>query len=85
MKEGWATKTWWHRLFATIFGIIVTNSFLAYSFEYEQLHHLLQVNPKKSYKEFLESLAYYLLNQDIVNHHHLRRRNINNDSDDEVL
>jgi hypothetical protein len=30
MEEAWKTKNWVHRLFATIFGIILTDSYLAY-------------------------------------------------------
>ena len=43
-----------------------------------------QVDPKKSYKEFLESLAYFLVNQHIVNNGNLRRRG-NFDQGDEVI
>ena len=29
----WCTKTWWHRLFGSILGMIVTDAYLAYKFE----------------------------------------------------
>ena len=32
-EEGWKTHTWWHRNFASILGIIITDSFLAMSYE----------------------------------------------------
>jgi len=34
MEEGWQTKSWWNRMFASIFGMIVTNAYFAYEFEY---------------------------------------------------
>ena len=32
------TKTWWHRLFGTILGRIVTDAYLAYKLEQSELH-----------------------------------------------
>ena len=31
MKEAWKTKNWVHRLFATLFGIILTDCYFAYN------------------------------------------------------
>jgi hypothetical protein len=32
----WHTKQWWHRIFMTILGVIFTNTFLTYKFEYKR-------------------------------------------------
>ena len=29
----WGTQTWWHRLAATFFGVVVTDAFIAYNYE----------------------------------------------------
>ena len=34
IEEAWITQTWWHRLAATFFGIIVTDALLAYNYEH---------------------------------------------------
>ncbi len=33
MEKDWSTRTWWHRLFATLFSVCVVDAFLAYRFE----------------------------------------------------
>ena len=33
LEQFWKTKKWWHRVFAVVFGIVITNSFLAYRYE----------------------------------------------------
>ncbi len=34
LERNWHTKCWWHRLFGTIIGMIVTDSYLAYRYDY---------------------------------------------------
>ena len=31
-----ATQTWWHRLAATFFGVVVTDAFIAYNYEHSR-------------------------------------------------
>lgn len=33
IESGWLTKTWWHRIYSTIFGMILTDAFFAYVYE----------------------------------------------------
>lgn len=35
-ERTWKTQTWWMRIFGTLFGVIVTNSYLMYRFEYNR-------------------------------------------------
>jgi hypothetical protein len=56
MEEAWKTLTWWHRIVATILGIIFTDCYLAYK------HNELKFNrPVLEYDEFLGKLAYELI------------------------
>ena len=57
LEDAWLTKTWWHRLFATIVGIIFTDSFFAYRW-HENLRH--NASPL-SYIAFLDALAMSLI------------------------
>ena len=34
IEEAWITQTWWHKLAATFFGIIVTDALLAFNYEH---------------------------------------------------
>ena len=56
MEEVWKTQIWWHRLVATILGIIFTDCYLAY--KYNELKYNRNV---QSYDEFLGKLAYSLI------------------------
>jgi hypothetical protein len=78
MERVWATKSWVHRLFGTILGIIFTDCFLAYLLEYNQNN---EDNPTKSYKlmEYLDKLAYQLIHNRYLNNN----RGLRN-QDDEV-
>jgi hypothetical protein len=53
----WHTITWWHRLFSTVLGMIVTNAFLAYRFEFKQ-HSPAATS--LDFTEFIGKLAYEL-------------------------
>ena len=39
MEREWYTHKWWHRVFATIYGICLIDSYLAYKFEMEAIHN----------------------------------------------
>jgi hypothetical protein len=56
MEEAWKTLTWWHRIVATILGIIFTDCYLAYKHNELKYHR-----PVLAYDEFLGNLAYQLI------------------------
>jgi hypothetical protein len=56
MEEAWKTNTWWHRIVATIFGIVFTDCYLAY--KYNELSFNRNV---LSFDEFLGKLSYELI------------------------
>jgi hypothetical protein len=56
MEEAWKTLTWWHRLVATILGIIFTDCYLAYKHNELKYHRNVL-----TYDEFLGKLAYSLI------------------------
>jgi len=60
LEEYWKTKKWWHRVFAVIFGIIVTNSYLAYKYE-STGGGLLGDENIMDFNTFIEKLAYKLV------------------------
>ncbi|DBA00695.1 TPA: LOW QUALITY PROTEIN: hypothetical protein N0F65_003624 [Lagenidium giganteum] len=51
MEKGWPTKTWWHRVFGSVFGMIITDAFMAY--KHENVH-----TDSDSFGEFLSKLAW---------------------------
>ena len=57
LEEVWQSHCWWHRIFATIFGVIVTDCWLAYK------HNNMRFNRQvATYAEFLGRLALQLIN-----------------------
>jgi Transposase IS4 len=82
LEKNWNTKTWWHRLFATLFGMVCTDAFLAYRLETRNRQMGGEVG-LLCYKDFLHRLAYQLIHNGGVQRR-LRRRNadaINNDDE----
>lgn len=41
LEEAWKTNTWWHRIFATVFGVILTDCYFAYKFHEEKHHRIV--------------------------------------------
>jgi len=39
IENFWYTHKWWHRVFGTILGIIITNAFYCYRYEYQLRNH----------------------------------------------
>ena len=76
MEEAWKTKTWWHRIIATILGIIFTDCYLAYKYNEMKFHRAVL-----SYDEFLGKLAYKLIFNPYYN---TQRQQADEYSDDEV-
>lgn len=56
LEESWKTRNWWHRIFATVFGVIVTDCYYAYKMNNTRSHL-----PVVQYAEFVEMLAYQLI------------------------
>lgn len=60
LEVEWETRKWWHRIFSTMLGIIVTDCYLAYQYEYNTYHEE-EPNKQLTYIEFLGELAYCLI------------------------
>lgn len=56
MEEVWKTQTWWHRILATILGIIFTDCYLAYKHNELKYHRDVL-----TYDTFLGQLAYVMI------------------------
>jgi hypothetical protein len=52
----WSTHTWWHRMFATMLGVTVTNAFFAYKFDCKGSHTV-----PDSYADFVDKLVSQML------------------------
>ena len=63
LEEYWKTINWWHRLFATIMGMIYTNAYFYYRYDYNHA----QNNPDGilSYEEFLGKLAFWMIHNEL--------------------
>jgi hypothetical protein len=61
LKISWLTKTWWHRLFSTVFGIIVTDCFFAHKLLMSRAHQ-----PVMTFPDFVDKLAYQLIFNNVV-------------------
>ena len=59
MEESWKTHTWWHRIVATVFSIIVVDSYFMYRYEY--LRRAENAQPMQSFLEFCDVLAAKLI------------------------
>ena len=46
MKRKWRMHKWWHRIFATVFGMTTVDAYLAYRYDCNQRH--------EAHQEFLE-------------------------------
>jgi hypothetical protein len=77
MEEVWKTLTWWHRIFATILGVIFTDCWLAY--RHNELRHNRNV---QKFEDFLSKLAYQLIFNSHLDEINERRRQAIIDEDD---
>ena len=59
LEAHWTTRTWWHRLFRTILGIIVTDAYFMYRNDY--LDNYLTEEGQLGYEEFLGILAHSMI------------------------
>ena len=55
-EREWYTHCWWHRMFATIFGMCVVDAYMAYKFEAEK-----NGDATDDFKGFIGKLAYQLI------------------------
>ena len=55
LEETWNTHTWQHRIFATVFGIICTDAFLAYRYDHKHAESI------SDYTTFMGRLAHQLI------------------------
>jgi len=60
LEESWQTRTWWHRIFSSIFGIILTDAYFCYRLEYRRVHHGNMME-FPVFDDFLGSLAYSMI------------------------
>jgi hypothetical protein len=87
LETSWRTKNWWHRVFATIFGIIVTDAYFCYKYDREEndTGQGLNIN---TFKKFTRRLVIGLTaNQHRIDSIALRNRNtipVNDNSVDQV-
>jgi hypothetical protein len=55
LEESWGTHTWWHRLLATVLGIVVTDAYFMYCMDYGALDGV--TSPRQSFLDFCNILA----------------------------
>jgi Transposase IS4 len=79
-ERTWSTKTWWHRLFMTIFGMICTDAYFAYRLEWTNRNDGDRTG-MLTYKDFLYRLAFQLIH-DGDGRRNLRRRRDDEEGDD---
>lgn len=58
-EKYWSTRSWWHRVFGTIFGMIVVNSYFAYRYEYIRKNIL--ATHMQSFDVFVDRLAHIMI------------------------
>jgi hypothetical protein len=75
-ERTWSTRTWWHRLFMTIFGMICTDAYFAYRLEWKNRNYG-DMTEMLTYREFLYRLAYQLIHMEGQEGPNLRRRGNN--------
>lgn len=68
LEESWRTQLWWHRIFATMLGVIFTDCYFAYKYKQTQLHR-----EPKSFTKFLDELAFKLIHNSFLGNGPLTR------------
>lgn len=68
MEDYWKTKIWWHRIFSTIFGIIITDCYKALCYENNQNNNNNEEITHK-FADCCNELCFQLIhnNEDIIN------------------
>lgn len=79
----WRTHTWWYRVFTTVFGMILTDAYLAYKYEFSlYAKNTLNFSACDTFIEFVGKLAYSFI---FKYNNPTNTRNLgknNNDNDD---
>lgn len=73
LESSWKTKHWWIRLFTSLFGMCITDAYLAYKLEYKRNNHDDDSDTMNIY-EFTGELAYSLIYNDFFNNYNMRNR-----------
>lgn len=60
MERTWHTKTWWHRIFATVWSITIVNTYFGYRLDYKRDHDNSD-DGMDSFHDFLGKLAHQLI------------------------
>jgi hypothetical protein len=72
IERTWVTRIWWKRLFGTLLGVIVTNSFLMYKYEFKK-HNFNTTSDMMNFFEFVDVLVLQLIkNNELENTRRLR-------------
>lgn len=50
----WSTRTWWHRLFSTLYGVMITDAYYMYKYENKDLLEAKEILP---FMKFCDVLA----------------------------
>jgi hypothetical protein len=63
IEEYWKTTTWWHRILATLLGMIFTDAYLAYSMDYKAAHsgNVSMLKKMLCFEDFLGRLAHQMI------------------------
>lgn len=83
----WRTQTWWHRLLATVLGVIFTDCYFIYRHEFHKYNEYTSAGAEGghemlSYEKFLSSLCKSMIFNDIdTSGWHLLRRHDNNNGE----
>jgi hypothetical protein len=67
LEEAWKTKSWVHRIFSTVFGIIVTDAYYMYVMSQSRAH--LKTS---AFMDFVEDLAIQLINNTYLSRSRIR-------------
>lgn len=57
LEKAWLTKKWWHRVLATMLGVVTTNAYLAYV----RFHPTSATGAAMTFHEFIETVAMGML------------------------
>jgi hypothetical protein len=60
MEESWQTRTWWHRVFSSIFGIIITDAYFAYRLEFRRFYSR-ELEEFPDFQSFIGRLAHQMI------------------------
>ena len=57
LEREWYTHKWWHRIYATVFGMCIVDAYMAYKFDVEKAY-----GSPDHFRDFIGKLAYELIN-----------------------